>query len=221
MVYIARRTAPNPTPKLSTDPGYDPMEERHPQILFSDWTPRNAGPHEENVEVYSNCQQVELFLNDKTVGVQSKPADDSPRNWKVPFEAGTLKAVGKNLGRVVASYELRTAGKPAQISLAVDRNAIAPVWDDVAYVTVTVLDENGVLVPTAGDLITFSIKGPGVIAAVDSGNNNSHESFQTNQRLAYQGSCFAMLKATGRKGQIRLAAAAPGLKSSSIIINAR
>jgi beta-galactosidase len=220
MVYVARRIGPSPRPMLSTDPGFDPAAERHPQVLFSDWTPRNAGPHEEDVEVYSNCQQVELFLNDKTLGVQSKPADDSPRNWKVPFAAGTLKAVGKNLGRVVASYELQTAGKPAQILLAVDRNAIAPVWDDVAYVTVTVVDENGVRVPTAGDLVTFSIKGPGVIAAVDSGNNNGHELFQTNQRQAYQGRCFAMIKAISGKGRITLEAAAPGLKGSSIIINA-
>jgi beta-galactosidase len=223
MVYVARRTAPTPKPMLGTDPGYDPAADRRPQVLFSDWTPRNTGPHEENVEVYSNCEQVELFLNDKSLGTQSKPPDDSPRNWKVPFAPGTLKAVGRNNGRLVtlvASYELRTAGKPTQILLAVDRSAIAPVWDDVAYITATVADENGVLVPNAGDLISFSIQGPGVIAAVDSGNNNSHESFQATERKAYQGRCFAMVKAKASSGRIRLEASSPGLKSSSISINA-
>jgi beta-galactosidase len=220
MVYVARRTAPTPKPMLSTDPGYDPAADRRPQVLFSDWSPRNAEPHEENVEVYSNCEQVELFINGKSLGAQAKPADDAPRNWKLPFAAGTLKAVGTNNGRIVASYELRTAGKPAQILLAADRSAIAPVWDDVAYVTVTVVDENGVLVPNAGDLISFKISGAGVIAAVDSANNNSHESFQATERKAYQGRCFAMVKATANKGRITLAASAPGLKSSSITINA-
>jgi len=58
MVYVARRVAP--TPMLPTDPGYDPAQERRPQVLFSDWTPRNLDPHEEEVEVYSNCEQVEI-----------------------------------------------------------------------------------------------------------------------------------------------------------------
>jgi beta-galactosidase len=218
MVYVARRVAA--TPLLPTDPGYDPAAERRPQVLFSDWTPRNPAPHEENVEVYSNCEQVELFLNGKSLGAKPKPSDDSPRNWKVPFAPGTLKAVATNKRRFAALYELRTAGKPARIMLAADRNTVAPVWDDVVYVTATVVDENGVLIPNAGDLITFKINGPGVIAAVDSANNSSHESFQASERKAYQGRCFAMLRAKTGKGRITLEASAPGLESSSISINA-
>src|SRR2546426_9298925 len=218
MVYVTRRVAP--TPALPTDPGYDPAAERRPQVLFSDWTPRNRAPHEENVEVYSNCEQVELFLNGQSLGAKSKPADDSPRNWKVLFAAGALKAVGTNSDRIAASYELRTAGKPAQILLVADHKILAPVWDDVVYVRASIVDENGVIVPNAGDLITFRISGPGVIAAVDSGNNNSHEPFQATERKAYQGSCFVMLKAKPSSGRITLEASAAGLKSSSITINA-
>jgi beta-galactosidase len=114
MVYIARRVAQ--TPRLPTDPGYNPTEERRPQVLFSDWTPRNPSPHEENVEIYSNCEEVELFLNGKSLGKKPKPADDSPRNWKVNFEPGTIKAVGTNGGKVVANYELRTAGETGKNS---------------------------------------------------------------------------------------------------------
>ena len=104
--------------------------------------------------------------------------------------------------------------------LAPDRSVLAPVWDDVVYVTATVVDDAGVLVPYAADLITFTTTGPGVVAAVDSGNNNSHEPFQASERRAYQGSCFAMLKATTASGQITFKASAPGLKSSSITIDA-
>ncbi len=218
MVYVARRVAP--TPKLPTDPGYNPTEERRPQVLFSDWTPREHAPHEENVEVYSNCEQVELFLNGKSLGTKPRPGDDAPRNWKVPFEPGTLKAVGLNGGRVVATHELRTAGQPAKIMLAVDRNTLAPTWDDVAYVTATVVDANGALVPNAGDLISFTITGPGRIAAVDSADNASHEPFQATARRAYQGRCFALLKAAAPKGRLTLVASAPGLTSGSITINA-
>ena len=218
MVYIARRVAP--TPLQPTDPGYDPFQERRPQVLFSDWTPRTQGAHDENVEVYSNCEEVELFLNGVSLGAQSQPADDSPRNWRVQFAPGILMAVGKNKGRRVAAYEVRTAGTPAKIVLVADRNAVGPAWDDVVYVTATVADDHGIPVPNASDLITFKLDGPGVIVAVDSGNNNSHEPFQASERRAYQGRCFAMLRAAAATGRITLVATAPGLNASSIIIGA-
>src|SRR6266851_1934828 len=219
MVHIARRVAP--AQLLPTDPGYGtPAQERRPQVLFSDWTPRNIQPHDENVEIYSNCEQVELFLNGKSLGPKPRPADDSPRVWNVPYSPGTLRAIGSNSGWAVAKYELRTAGKPGQILLAADRGTLTPSWDDVSDVTVTVADRNGVIVPNAHDLITFKIAGPGIIAAVDSADNNSHEPFQASERRAYQGRCFVMIKSTLASGRITLAASAPGLKSSSITITA-
>lgn len=218
MVFITRRIAP--TALSPTDPGYEPDLQRRQQVLFADWTPANVNSHDENVEVYSNCEQVELFLNGKSLGEKALPADASPRNWTVPFVPGTLKAVGKNKGRIAASYELRTAGKPAKIVLAADRNLLNAVWDDVVYVTATVVDENGVLVPNAGDLITFKTGGDGVVAAVESGDNSSHEPFQASERRAYQGRCFAILKAARAPGRITIEASASGLRSNSITINA-
>jgi len=219
MVFITRRAAP--TPLAPTDPGYGTVaEEKRPQVLFPDWTPRQLSAHEENVEVYSNCEQVELFLNGRSLGAKARPADDAPRNWLMPFEAGTLKAVGMNKGRVVATHELRTAGRPARIMLTADRAGLAPVWDDVSYVTATVVDSNGVVVPGANDLIKFKASGPGRIAAVDSADNNSHEPFQAEQRRAYQGRAFALVKATGPRGRITVVATASGLGGGSITINA-
>lgn len=217
MVYISRRVAPTPT--QPTDPGYDPFQERRPQVLFSDWTPRNREAHEENVEVYSNCEEVELFLNGASLGSKLRPTDDSPRNWKVQFAPGTLTAIGKNSGRRVASYEVRTAGTAAKIVLVADRSAAAPIWDDVVYVTATVVDDHGVLIPNASHQVTFKVDGPGVIAAVDSGNNNSHEPFQSSERMAYQGRCFAMIKAIAAKGRIKILAFASGLKEGSVVIS--
>jgi beta-galactosidase len=164
-----------PTPIAVGDPGYEVVPNLRPQVLFSDWTPRKLDSHEEQVEIYSNCEQVELFLNGKSLGAKPLPGDASPRTWRVAFEAGTLKAVATNRGRVAAVHELRTAGRPARILLSADQSRLGPLWDDLCYVTVTVVDENGVLVPTAGDLIRFKVSGAGVIAAVDSGDNTSHE----------------------------------------------
>lgn len=216
MVHVTRRVASSPLPP--TDPGYG--LDRRPQVLFSDWTPRDTSPHEENVEVYSNCEEVELFLNGKSLGSKPRPADDAPRNWKVAFAPGILRAVGKNNGKTVATHELKTAGKAARVVLSVDRASITPHWDDVSYVTATVVDADGVLIPDATDLITFEISGPGRVVAVDSGNNMSHEPFQASERRAYQGRCFAMIKATSSSGRITLVGTAPGLKSGTVNIDA-
>ncbi len=216
MVFITRRVAP--TALSPTDPGYEPDLQRRQQVLFSDWTPPGSEPRKENVEIYSNCETVELFLNGNSLGSKPRPADASPRNWEVPFAPGTLKAVGTNGGHIVATHELRTAERPAKIVLTVDRNRIAPVWDDVSYVTAMVVDAHGVMVPTANNLITFKVSGAGIIAAVDNGDSSSHELFQATERCAYQGRCFAMLKATAPAGRITLKASAPGLIAGSITV---
>jgi beta-galactosidase len=218
MVCIARRTAPavaNPD-----NIGANNAADRRPQSAFSDWTPTNSQPHNENVEVYSNCKEVELFLNGKSLGAKTINADAAPRTWSVPFVPGILKAVARNNGKIVATDELRTAGKPAKILLSADRRKLSPDWNDVTFVRVKLVDANGVRVPHADDLISFRISGPGVITAVDSADNSSHEPFQAAERRAFQGRCVAFVKATGSPGKIVLTATAPGLTASSITIKA-
>jgi beta-galactosidase len=215
MVRIARRAAA--ARSTAADPGFEPLNRRQSQ--FCDWTPQDAGPHEENVEVYSNCDEVELVLNDKSQGSKPRNADDSPRTWKVAFEPGTIKAIAKNKGQVVVADELQTAGKSAKIMLVADRNKISTDWDGVCCVTAAVTDENGVHIPSANDLISFKISGPGVIAAVSNGDRSSHESFQSPRRRAFQGQCIAIIKAgSGDGGKITLSASAPGLSDASVTI---
>jgi beta-galactosidase len=217
MVYIARRVAPFVA--SPTDPGYEIAEQRRTQTLFGDWTPRNLSAHEENVEIYSNCDEVELFLNGRSLGSKPKPADDSPRNWKVAFETGTIRAVGKNGGKVVAEFEHKTAGKPAKIILTVDKTRIAKDWNDVVFVNATVVDEYGVVVPSANNMINFEAAGSGIIAAVDSADNADHDPFQDTKRRAFQGTCFALIKASRAKGKIMVTARSEGLSSKTLTIN--
>jgi len=219
MVRIVRRVANDD--KMPTDPGYGGAE-LHTQVEFADWTPRSSAPHDESVHAYSNCEEVELFLNGKSLGAQKINADASPRVWKIPFAAGILKAVAKNGGKVFASDELRTAGKPARIELKTQNSTLKTSSDDVAIVRATVVDADGVPVPRAADLISFSVSGPGVIAAVDNGDNDSHELFQTNERHAYHGACAAFIKAASRSkskpSAVEVTATAAGLKAGSITL---
>jgi beta-galactosidase len=188
--------------------------------LFADWTPANTQPHDENVEVYSNAEQVELFLNGHSLGSKPLPADASPRAWTVPYAAGTLRAAASNQGALVASEELRTAGRPAAVILACDHATLAPSYDSVATVEATVVDANGVVVPDAADILSFTVAGPGVIAAVDSGDHRSHEPFHSDRRAAYQGRCVAFVRASASSGQITLSATAPGLAAAKVGIAA-
>jgi len=219
MVFLARRTTPNTAGPA--DPGYEPAAQdnlRRPQDLFADWTPTNSAPHEEDVEVYSNCREVELFLNGKSLGAKPLNADASPRVWKVDYAPGALKAIAWNNGKTAATHELRTAGRPAGILLAAGQSKLAAGWDDVCRVTATVVDEHGVPLPDANDLIAFAISGPGVIAAVDNADNASHEPFQATEHHAFQGQCIAFVKASATSGKMVVTASAPGLKSGFITI---
>ena len=216
MVHMVRRVAPPPAPPV--DPGYQSTFRLPAQTLFSDWTPAIQAAHEETVEVYSNCQEVELLLNGKSLGAKPLQADASARTWHVPFEAGTLQAIGRNAGRTAATYELRTAGKAARILLSADRAALRAGWDDVSYLTAQVTDEHGVPVPAADQTIRFEISGPGAVAEVDNADITSHEPFQASERRAYHGQCIAIVRRTGASGPITVTAAASGLASSKVEI---
>lgn len=212
MVFITRRVAP--AEHVSADPGFTPLDAR--PVLFPDWTPKDPGPHQETVEVYSNCKDVELFLNGKSLGAQEIHEDASPRTWDVPFVPGKLKAIARNGGRAVATDVLVTAGKPARIVLTTDRNQIADDWDSVSFVRAEVVDRHGILVPGADNLISFTTSGPGTIAAVDSADNACNDPFQAGQRHAFRGECVAYVKADGVSGRVVVSASSPGLKDGRL-----
>lgn len=170
---------------------------------------------------YSGADEVELFLNGKSLGVRKKNGDDLHVEWKVPFEAGTLKAVSRRNGQVVKAEEIRTAGKPAKIQLLADRKYINNKGTDLCYVTVKVLDQNGNLVPTANNLIHFSIDGVGSIAGLDNGYEADLESFKGDSHRAYNGHALAIIRSATNKGKIRLKAEGTGLKSAQLTIQVK
>ncbi len=181
---------------------------------ISDWSPTDADTYDEaQLQVFSNCDEVELFLNGKSLGAKPRPDDNaSPRIWSTTFQKGTLKAIAKNSGKVVAEHELKTTGPPAKIILTGDKSTVANNWEDVVFITATVTDENGIPCLNADNKIKFSIDGPGIITAVDNANLSSMEQFIAKERQAYKGTCIAILKANANAGTIKISAIAGGLK---------
>jgi beta-galactosidase len=129
---------------------------------------------EVDVWVYSNCDEVELVLNKKSLG--RKPmAINSHLEWKVKFQPGTMEAIGYKKGRKVLSDKVQTTGAPATISLETSDATIESNKESVAVVTVSVKDKNGLQSPVASGEILFSVKGPGKIIGVGNGDPTSLE----------------------------------------------
>jgi beta-galactosidase len=190
--------------------------------VVADWTPTDFDTYDDaRVSVYSNCDEVELFLNGKSMGSKPKPADDSPRDWSINFEKGTIKAVGKNKGQEVATDELKTAGEPAKVVLTADKSKIANSWDDVCYITATIVDANGVPCPQADKIVSFTATGAGSVTATDNGSLANQESMVSPDRHSFKGKCIALIKANAPSGKITVKATVPGLESGSVTIEVK
>jgi beta-galactosidase len=202
-------------------PAADPTV-RFSEPLLNDWTPKDLTPHTENVEVYTNAEEVELFLNGKSLGTEKLHADASPITFKVPFEPGTLKAVARSGGKIVASDELKTAGKPERIVFTADKPSmlLTPDWNDVRYVTATLVDKDGTRIPDSTTMVRFAATGPASIIAVDNGNMMDHDPYQATQRKLYFGNSLALLRATGTAGQIKVTASADGVPTATLTLTA-
>jgi beta-galactosidase len=169
---------------------------------------------------YNNADEVELFLNGRSLGTQSKKGDALHVKWRVPFAPGVVKAVSKKNGSTVLSKEIKTAGAPYKLMLKADRNKIKADGDDLSFVTVEVTDRDGVIVPDANNLIKFSLSGPAFIAGVDSGDPVSLEPFKSNQHTALNGKALCIVRSNGRKGEIKLTASAAGLLAATVTLKA-
>jgi len=171
------------------------------------------------VTVYSRCDRVRLELNGKLIG--EKPVSAATKltaRFEVPYQPGELRAIGLTAGKPDVSIRLSTAGEPAEIRLTADRSTIRADRNDLAYVTVEVVDRHGTLVPDADLPVLFTVNGAGELAATGSAAPNDATSFHVPVRKAYKGRCLAIIRPQGGPGQITLQAEANGLKSATIVV---
>ncbi len=211
MVRIFRRI--DQTEATPPDPGYEVVEWKRRQVLFPDWNPQKEG--EQDVEIYTNAGEVELFLNGRSLGTKSV-REDQAVTWKVPYEAGTLRAVARRDGKEVAVDELKTAGEPAKVVVESDRATLEPGFENVAHLSIRVVDKDGVLVPDASHKVKVRVGGSGKLVAMDSGSITSHESFHSGERQVFQGKALAIIRATSGEGPIRVTATADGLEQGVV-----
>jgi beta-galactosidase len=181
----------------------------------NDWTPANLTPHTETVNVYSNCEEVELFLNGTSLGAKPRGQADSVRTWQVEFAPGTLKGIARNKGQEVATQELVTAGPAAKLTFMPSTRKLFADFDSVAHVTIAVTDAKDVPIPLASNTITVTVSGPGLLAALGTGQLVAQD-FRAPTKPALNGQLVAYVRATGSTGPITLKASAEGLAPATM-----
>lgn len=196
--------------------------------ILPHWNLRGHEGEEIDVWAYSNMDEVELFLNGRNLGRKKMPAN-SHLSWKAVYEPGALKAVGYKDGRKVLTKTIETTGEPASLLLSSDRSAIRADGEDVAVISVEILDKKGREVPDANVPLSLRLEGDGIIL----GAGNGDPAFLIAERPApgadrmqfeipsFNGRAQILIQASETPGSAVLTVESPGIKPQTINITTR
>jgi len=170
------------------------------------------------VHVYTSGDEAELFLNGKSLGRKKKGNYEYRLRWNdVVYAPGELKVVAYKNGKEWAAEVVKTSGPAAKLTLQANRNLIKADGRDLAFVTVSITDKDGQVVPRSKNEVSFSVEGPGEIVATDNGDPTDPKIFSAHERKAFNGLCLAIVRAK-RAGAITLKAQSNGLDSATVQI---
>ena len=203
--------------------------------LSENWN-REAG-EQVSLYTYTNGDEVELFLNGKSLGVKKNSNDPKLRariKWdNIAYAPGTLVAVAKKNGKVVARHQIETTGEAVALKLVPDVETWHADGKDLMHVRIYAVDKKGRRVlnmkdAKAFDKLTFTVKGDANIVAVDNGNIASDELHigktqleKTIQRNLFQGSALVILRAGNKPGKIELSVAGEKMKAKKLVLNTK
>ena len=203
--------------------------------LSENWN-REAG-EKVSLYTYTNGDEVELFLNGKSLGVKKNSEDPKLRariKWdNIAYAPGTLVAVAKKNGKVVARHQIETTGEAVALKLVPDAENWHADGKDLMHVRIYAVDKKGRRVlnvkdAKAFDKLTFQVKGDANIVAVDNGNITSDELHigktqleKTIQRNLFQGSALVILRASDKPGKIELSVAGEKMKAKKLVLNTK
>jgi beta-galactosidase len=175
------------------------------------------------VHVYTSGTDAELFLNGRSLGRKTKAPFEYRLRWDdVVYEPGELRVVAYKDGRLWATETVSTVGDASQLLLSADRRSIAADGSELSFVTATVADRSGRLVPRAMHSIQFAITGPADIVATDNGDPTDMTAFPSTTRKAFGGLALAIVRAQRRqRGRVTLVATAAGVDSGRAIMEVR
>jgi hypothetical protein len=185
--------------------------------IFPHWNWSGKEGDSIKVHCYTNCEEVELFLNSKSIG-KKKAEPYTKLIWDLVYKPGKLEAKGYKGGKIVTRDIVETTTAPAQIAMNSDVQTLKADGCDVAIIRVAIKDAKGRVVPTANNLVKFSIEGSGRIIGTGNGNPTSCEPDKASQRMAFNGYCLVLVQTDKQTGEIRLKASSEMLKGNDVVI---
>lgn len=183
--------------------------------VTSHWN-REAGK-KYTIYTYTNGDEVELFVNGKSLGVKKNTDKRKPNviTWKdVAYEPGKITAVARKDGKDYARHELETAGKPVRLKVVAENADWKGDGMDLQYLRVYAIDSKGRVVPTAEGTVSFEVKGAARLIAVDNGDHSSNDLFDGKQKDLYEGFAMAILRANQTAGKVEVTVRCDGLKTA-------
>jgi beta-galactosidase len=220
MVYLCTSAHPSAPASAPTSPPAAGVRPRRPPLQESWNLPAGSSPV---VTCYTNCPRVQLLLNDKPIGTKgSGDAVDGAITWTVPFEPGTLRAVGLGGdGKPACEFALRTAGPATRIELVADAPQLRADGRDVCHIEFRVTDDAGVRAPDAANPVTFKVTGPATLLGIDNGEMTGPTDYAAPERPASHGRGLAMVRSSPTPGAITVVATSPGLASARVDLSSQ
>jgi beta-galactosidase len=174
------------------------------------------------IHVYTSGDEAELFLNGQSLGRKKKGPLEYRLRWDdVKYQPGEVRVVAYRNGAKWAEDVVRTAGAATKLVASVDRQKVRADGADLAFVTVTVADANGILVPGSKPRVKFEVSGPAEVIATDNGDATSFEPFQAPEHSAFNGLVLGIIRTrAGQTGQVTVKATADGLAAGSVTLAA-
>ena len=185
--------------------------------IFPHWNWPGKEKDTIKVHCYTSCDEVELFLNGKSQG-KKKAEPYKKLIWSVVYKPGKLEAKGYKGGKLITKDIVETTAAPDELTLSSDVNTLKADGCDVSVIRVAIKDDKGRVVPTANNLVKFSIEGPGRIIGTGNGNPTSYEPDKASQRMAFNGYCLILVQSYKKAGEIKLKASSETLKGSEVVI---
>lgn len=172
------------------------------------------------ITVFSNCQEVELFLNNKSLGIkQMVDSSEQELTWEIPFDIGELRATAFNDGTEVASFKLQTAKEPTKLIVNSDVFTLKANKQDIAHIDVVIADEDDILVYSAKNRINCQVSGPIRLLGMEDANSENIEDYKDSQQNSFKGRLLVYVQALDRTGKGKIILSSPGMKSVEVTID--
>ena len=191
--------------------------------ILPHWNWPNRNGEITPVHVFTSGDEAELFLNGKSLGRKKKAEFEYRIRWDdIKYQAGELSVIAYKNGKIWAKESIQTTDKAAKLSAKTDRSLINADGEDLAFITVKIIDKNGLVVPNANIKVSFTLEGNGEIVATDNGDPADMTSFVSSERSSYNGLVLVIIRTKkGMTGKLKLTAKATGLASTQVEITSK